>query len=151
MKKTAKWIGIWLIWIIVMFAIMALIVEPIFTECYNDYYVTVVAERNELYTQVDSLENNFDEVYNMRNAEIINSEEPVIVLNDDMFTLNVKFNQTRTEVISIEEIKTFSTEFWIVTALAVATLLYLAYSIGKLRGKMHIYGNKKEAKVRDQE
>lgn len=151
MKKIAKWIGVWLVWLIVVLAIMLVVMEPVFSVWYDNFYSTVVAERKELYTQVDSLNSDFDEVYKMRNAEIINAEEPVIVLNNDKFTLKVKFNQSRTEVIGIEETRVFSTEFWIIVTLVVATLLYLAYSMGKLCRKKRIKGNNKETKVRNQE
>lgn len=82
MKKVIKWIGIWLIWIAVVSAIALLVAKPIFSKCYNDFYTEVVADRNELYDQANILEDDFDEVYNMRNAEIINSEEPVVVLKN---------------------------------------------------------------------
>ena len=151
MKKIAKWIGVWLVWLIVVLAIMLVVIEPVFSVWYENFYWTVVAERKELYTQVDSLNSDFDEVYKMRNAEIINAEEPVIVLNNDKFTLKVKFNQSRTEVIGIEETRVFSTEFWIIVTLVVATLLYLPYSMGKPCRKKRIKGNNKETKVRNQE
>ena len=147
MKKVAKWIGIWLIWIAVISAIILLIAKPIFSKCYNGFYDTVVAERNELYSQVDALKNDFDEVYNMRNAEIINSEEPVVVLENEKFTLKIQFNQDRTEVTKVEEIRQFSTVFWILTSLLVATLLYIVYSIGKMKQGLHLFGRKKGARV----
>lgn len=143
MKKVAKWIGIWIIWIIAVSVIMLVVAKPIFNKCYNDYYTTVVTERNGLYSQVDSLENDFDEVYNMRNAEIINSEEPVIILEDERFTLEVRFDKNRTEILGIEETRQVTMVFWIFASLFVATLLYIVYSIGKARKKVILFGGTK--------
>lgn len=147
MKKVIKWIEIWLIWIAVVSAIALLVAKPIFSKCYNDFYTEVVADRNELYDQANILEDDFDEVYNMRNAEIINSEEPVVVLKNERFTLNLQFNQGRTEIMKVEEIRQFSTVFWILTSLLVATLLYIVYSIGKMKQGLHLFGRKKRARV----
>ena len=147
MKKVAKWIGIWLIWIAAVSVIALLVARPIFSKCYNNFYTAVVAERNELYSQVDALKKDFNEVYNMRNAEIINSEEPVVVLENEKFTLEIQFNQDRTEVTKVEEIRQFSTVFWILTSLLVATLLYVVYSIGKVRKETHLLKRKKGARV----
>ena len=95
--------------------------------------------------KVDALKKDFNEVYNMRNAEIINSEEPVVVLENEKFTLKIQFNQDRTEVTKVEEIRQFSTVFWILTSLLVATLLYVVYSIGKARKGIHLSERKKAA------
>lgn len=146
MKKTAKWIGIWLVWIAVAIALFTLVVQPIFAKCYGDLYSDVVAERNELYTQVDSLKADFNSVYTMRNAEIVNSEEPIVILESGKFTLEIKFNQDRTEVLSIEETRGIQTSFWIIAALVVATLLYIAYSVGKLRKSRQLLNGSKEIK-----
>ena len=145
-KKAGRGIGIWLIWIAVVIAIFMLVVKPIFTEYYGNFYSDLVVERNELYTQVDSLKGDFNSVYTMRNAEIVNSEEPVVILESGKFTLEVKFNQDRTEVLSIEETRGIQTSFWIIAAVVVATLLYIAYSVGKLRKSRQLLNGSKEIK-----
>ncbi len=131
MKKFARWIGIGLIWFVMVLGFMGALGMPAFNDWYAKFYSNAITQRNELYGQVEILKLDFQKVYDMRNAEIINSEEPVIVLKNDRLTLKVSFNKNRTDITEIEEEREVPENTWIIATLLIALPLYICYSIGK--------------------
>lgn len=136
MKRAAKWVGVWILWVLVA-TVLFILIESITINWCSQYYPTVVAERKELYVQVDQIKNNFEEVYNMRNAQIVNSEETVVIISSEKFTLDVTFDKNRENIIAIEEKRIIPPKVWIVTMLVTVTALYVSYSFGKLNINLH--------------
>lgn len=144
-KSAAKWIAVWMLWVLV--TIMVFIpIEFILTNWYGKFYPTVVAERNELYEEVDQIKDDFDFVYRMRNAEIINGESTTVILNSERFTLNVTFDEARETVTSVKEVHNIPGRVWIVAALVIPTALYVSYSAGKLNINLQQAASKKKTK-----
>lgn len=145
MKRAAKWVAVWMLWVLV--AIVVFIpIEFIVTNWYGKFYPTVVAERNELYEEVDQIKDDFDSVFRMRNAEIINGESTTVILNSERFTLNVTFDDERKAVTSVDEVHNIPGKVWIVAMLVIPTALYVSYSAGKLNINLQQASKKKKPK-----